>query len=106
MAYRNSPLNPKARKPGKLAKPAKSGTGTVKDSRGNDVAVNASDTTNSNFANCPKCGSLGGYLDPADARNAETMHKGTAHPDSVSVEAQKKRNWHGETVRDRKNRKG
>lgn len=106
MPYRNSPLNPRAGKPGKLKKPGKNEIGIVKDGKGRDVTVNASETKSDNFANCDKCGSLGGYLDPADARRAETMHKTTAHPDSVSVEAQKKRNWHGETVRDRKNKRG
>ena len=46
-------------------------------------------------ANCDKHGSLGNYSEPQDARNAETMHGVTAHPDSKAVAAQQKANRHG-----------
>lgn len=51
--------------------------------------------TDPNRANCEKHGSLGNYGSERDARNAETMHGVTAHPDSKSVAAQQKANRHG-----------
>lgn len=55
----------------------------------------ADEETSPNRANCEKHGSLGNYGEVQDARNAETMHGVTAHPDSRSVAAQQKANKSG-----------
>lgn len=90
MPYRNSPLNPRAGKPGKK------NTTTVQNRQKKDVEVESSTLSQVNFAVCSQgCGSLGGYLDPRDARNAETMHRKTAHPDVNSVDKQKNINKNG-----------
>lgn len=92
----NDPKNPKKKRA--LSERAKKGeTGTVKDSRGNEIVVDGGDVTEDNFASCPQCGSLGGYIVSRDARNAEALHQQRVHGNSpgkatLSQAAQQKRN--------------
>lgn len=94
MSYRNSPLNPKARKVGKR------GDGNNgSDSSGDWKELNPRSVEN-HPAVCPDCGSLGAYLNATDARNAENLHQqrkhgNSAHKRTISDTAQNKRNKGG-----------
>lgn len=107
----NDPKNPKKKR--ELAERAKNDAkkqGSIKaeNARGKEVEL---DPNKVEFfpAVCPDCGALGNYLRQQDATNAENLHQQRVHGNSPhvptrSVEEQKKRNWHGETVKDKRNK--
>lgn len=96
MPYRNSPLNPNARKVGKRSKnPSDSKDGKK---GGSDVPYELDPKAVKSYqAFCGDCGSLGMFLNPGDAQNAENVHRQRKHSDTVnkpttSVTQQNKRN--------------
>lgn len=90
-----SPLNPKARKVGKLPKNPGKGSESLPGSESSHKLDPKS--VQSYGAFCPDCGSLGNYLNYDDAANAEKLHQQRKHGNSVhkkttTVEMQNLRN--------------
>jgi hypothetical protein len=111
----NDPKNPNKKREVAARKKAeeeakKQGSITAEDKKGREVEL---DPNKVEFfpAVCADHGSLGNYLRQEDATNAENLHQQRVHRNSPhvptkTVEEQRKRNWHGDTVRDKKGKRG